>query len=296
MKKYKLIFIVFSIFILTGCNKNNEDLEINNEDININSFSDWIEQNLGTNVEKIYCPEINENSIMSGSGSVFVTDNNIYKYNLEQLFNNEKNCKLIGKNIDDKLVAVFKENAVAEDGSLYNDRWQKIDDENYNGDFVKDTKTEGFKNYFSKFNINKQLLSSSDIFTSNKVLDIPNYDIITYTDNGLYAYKLVWTDSDDIKEYKYKIDIDAIGNEKILKLYGTFLKTDRAFYMINSQKINKEKCEKYVDVECEYTYFLKKDEILTKFYDDILNITYSFIITMDYEIIDITDYVHMKIN
>lgn len=280
---------VFTIcFVLVGCDqpkvKEEKDL----------TFTEWAQKNnkIYNDIKKINCPEIEESSLMSGSSEIFVTDNNIYKYNVDKLFSNDKNCKLIGTVENAKTIAVSKDNAIDEMDTLYNDFWQKVEDSNFDGNYQKDDKHNGWKEYIKRFNVNKQLISASGNYSIGK--DIPDYEIITYTNDGLYLYKIDYINSNNSKgtEYKYKVDIDSLKDEEIVRLYGTIIKTNKAFYKISSDIINKEECNKYADIKCEYEYSLKKDETLTKYYDDILNITNSYFITKNYDLVDITGFYH----
>lgn len=283
--------MIIGLIIICGCSQN----RTKNEEVL--SFSDWaikeLFENDNSKIKKINCIEINENSIMSGSNEIFVTDNNIYKYNTDKEFSNNTNCKLIGSINENKPIAVSQNNAIDEYGVLYNVRWQKINDKNYNGNYVKDTLTDGWREYFKRFKVNTNMISANDFFSGDEKRNIPYYNILTYVENELYAYYIDYGYPNG-KEFKYKINIDEIGNEEILRLYGSFVKTNKSYYMINANIINKDMCEKYVDVDCEYSYLLKKDEILTKYYDEIMNITNDYFITKDYEMISVNDYINNR--
>jgi hypothetical protein len=294
-KKINMLFILMlSIIVLTGCNKNEPKKE---EEENL-TFFEWANKNLetGDKPRKINCPEMNENSFMIGSDKIFVTDNTIYKYNTKQLFSNDKNCKEVGS--IDNPIAVSRDNAINEKGILYNDFWQKVKDANYDGNFEKDNYHDGWKEYLKRFNINKKILSASDIHSYSMDKYIPHYEIITYTNDGLYLYYIDYTNysSNECpkgKEFKYKVNIDSLKDEEIIKVYGSIIKTDKAFYTLSSNVINKEECEKYADVKCEYSYYLIKDDILTKYYDEIMNITNEYFITKNYELISVPGYFYL---
>lgn len=62
--------------------------------------------------------------------------------------------------------------------------------------------------------------------------------------------------------------------EEILSLYNDkYIKTNKAYYYATKYKTNKSECEKYADVECEYSYKIVNDKILTKYYNNIKYIT-----------------------
>lgn len=285
MKKILFILLI-AIIAISGCSKN----EVDNSDL---SFTKWAVNNIkiDNEIKRINCPFINENSIMSGSDKVFITDDNIYKYDVDKLFSNDMNCKLVGKITNP--MAVKSENAIDEDGILYNDFWQKVDNDDYDGDYVKDNYHDGWKKYLSSFDINKKLVSARDIYSSDPERNIPNHEIITYVNNELYLYNIDYMSDSNGKSSSYKVNTDSLGDEEIIKIYGSIVKTNKAFYIVNSNLVNKEECSKYVDIKCIYEYSLKKDEVLTKYYDEILNITNKFFITKDYDLVSIGGYFYI---
>lgn len=285
-KMYLFLIFLFSLLLISGCSPKRKTEKIENRK-KLN-FSEWAIENLKyeNKIKKINCPEITENSFMSGSDSIFITGNNIYRYNVNKLFSNDKNCKLIGKIDKTNPIAVSRENAVDETGTFYNDFWQKQKDENYDGNYQKDTLHYGWKEYMKKFNINKKLISAEDNLYRKS--HVPSYEIITYTNGELFLYNI--EHSYDVEYKTYKVNTDSLNDEKIIKLYGSIIKTNKAFYTLSSNVINKEKCSKYADIKCDYEYNLKKDEILTKYYNEILNITNQYFITTDYKLIDVGDY------
>ena len=287
MKKNLVLLFVLCI-MLCGCNANDKNETNSNDNL---SFAEWSIENSNfgqTEIKKINCPEITKDSKMSGSSEIFVTDNNIYMYNVDKLFSNDKNCKLVGKIDGTNAVAVNRDNAIDENGILYNTFWQKVDDPDYDGDYAKDTLHTGWKDYFKRFDINKSMLSGS---LTN--VGFTDFELITLTDDGLYAYNIDFINYNreypNGKEFSYKINTDSINSEKIVKIYGSIIKTDKAFYIIDSKKINKEECDKYADVKCDYEYYLKKEDTLTKYYDEIMNVTSNYFITYNYELINMAD-------
>lgn len=288
MRKIFLISLLIATmcFVLVGCGKTKIKEEKNL------TFTEWAKKNnkIYNDIRKINCPEINESSIMSGSSEIFITDNSIYKYNVDKLFSNDKNCKLIGTIDGAKPIAVNRDNAIDETGTLYNIFWQLVKDSNYDGNYEKDDLHDGWKEYLKRFNVNKQIISASGNYSSER--DIPDYEIITYTNDGLYLYKIDYINSNNSNgtEFKYKVNTDSLKDEEIIRLYGSIIKTNKAFYTVSSNVINKEECNKYADIKCAYEYDLKKDETLTKYYDEILNITNEYFITKDYELVNVTGY------
>ena len=72
-KKIRVLFVLLvSLIFVSGCSKT-EKIEDNK---NL-TFTEWAEKNIeiDNKIKKINCSEINENSIMSGSSEIFITDN-----------------------------------------------------------------------------------------------------------------------------------------------------------------------------------------------------------------------------
>lgn len=287
MKKKILIFsiIIISILIITGCDNTNENVL----DENI-SFIEWFQQNVKymNNVRRINCPDLTGDSIMYGE--YFVNGGKMYKYNVDKLYSNETNCKLIGTMENDEYgIAINNMGIINNDGILYNDYWANQKCENCGGVFVKDNLHDGWVNYFEAVKINTNIISSNNMSHINQ----PNYDIITYVDGELVAYYRNYMD-DKRKIGEYKIDISSIGEEDIINLYNGIIKTNKSYYYISRKTTNASECNKYVDIECEYKYYLEKDDTLTKYYNEIMNIDYAHIITNNYEVVDMSGYLLSK--
>ena len=273
MKKISLVLLCGIILLgVCGCNSY----------LNDSSLSQYAKQQvLYHDSYKINCPELTENSIISNfNGEFFITNNNVYQLNYEQVYSNEKNCKLIGNIKEETKPIIFDNHTIVDNKkNEYNISWEK----NEKGDYYIEAKTNIYQQYFERFDINLELVSAQKYSNGNFG---ETYDIITYTQNGLFAYYIDRTYNEEKKYYSYKINVDNINNERIIKLYGSTIKTDKAFYEINKRKTNKEQCEKYADVKCEYEYYLKQNKILTKYYNEIMNITGGKIITYGYEVFD----------
>ncbi|MFR5857580.1 MAG: hypothetical protein ACLUFU_07230 [Bacilli bacterium] len=272
MKKISLLLLCGVILLgVCGCNSY----------LNDSSLSQYAKQQVLYNGSyKINCPELTENSIISNfNGEFFITNNNVYQLNYEQVYSNEKNCKLIGNIKEGTKPIIFDNHTIVDNKkNEYYISWEK----NEKGDYYIEAKTNIYQ-HFERFDINLELVSAQKYSNGNFG---ETYDIITYTQNGLFAYYIDRTYNEEEKYYSYKINVDNINNERIIKLYGSTIKTDKAFYEINKRKTNKEQCEKYADVKCEYEYYLKQNKILTKYYNEIMNITDGKIITYDYEAFD----------
>lgn len=275
MKKISLL-LLYGVILLGVCGCNSY--------LNDSSLSQYAKQQVLYNGSyKINCPELTENSIISNfNGEFFITNNNVYQLNYEQVYSNEKNCKLIGNIKEGTKPIIFDNHTIVDNKkNEYYISWEKNEKGDY---YIIEAKTNiYYQQYFERFDINLELVSAQKYSNGNFG---ETYDIITYTQNGLFAYYIDRTYNEEEKYYSYKINVDNINNERIIKLYGSTIKTDKAFYEINKRKTNKEQCEKYADVKCEYEYYLKQNKILTKYYNEIMNITGGKIITYGYEAFD----------
>ena len=55
------------------------------------------------------------------------------------------------------------------------------------------------------------MISSSDIFYIDEDRHIPNYQIITYTNEGLYLYNIDYMSNSDGKSDTYKVNIEYLN-------------------------------------------------------------------------------------
>lgn len=66
------------------------------------------------------------------------------------------------------------------------------------------------------------------------------------------------------------VDTNFSSDEQVISISEYFIRTNKAFYKIKKYKENKEECEKYVDISCEYGFKINKDKTLTNNYNNIL--------------------------
>lgn len=259
--------------LISGCNKNkyveNNQLKENNKTNEGLTFWEEIDVRKGKldlNYDKIICPELTENSIMN-SDYLFVSDNLIYRYNTSKIYNNDKNCIPIGTVSNKNVIFLSLLDGVSESSTnIYSD-------------------SEEWIKFKKNFNINSKLISYRSHFLGDIWQD---YDVISFENGELIAYfnkERIDSKGALMKNHSIRINTDAITNEKIIKLYGSIIKTDKAFYLVKKSKINAEQCDEYTDVECQYEYVLEKEDFLTKYYDEILNFTGRDIITRNYEVV-----------
>lgn len=273
VKKYLILMLLSIALLISGCNKNkyveNNQLKENNKTNEGLTFWEEIDVRKGKldlNYDKIICPELTENSIMN-SDYLFVSDNLIYRYNTSKIYNNDKNCIPIGTVSNKNVIFLSLLDGVSESSTnIYSD-------------------SEEWIKFKKNFNINSKLISYRSHFLGDIWQD---YDVISFENGELIAYfnkERIDSKGALMKNHSIRINTDAITNEKIIKLYGSIIKTDKAFYLVKKSKINAEQCDEYTDVECQYEYVLEKEDFLTKYYDEILNFTGRDIITRNYEVV-----------
>ena len=216
---------------MTACTNDENSLPNNNDVQNKEEGKEHTAQQLNCSALK----DIKTSVFMGYSGYIFETNNgNIYELSTS-LFRNNTNCK-------------------------------KLNDDN-----IKVEKRLSERNFLATNGFIYSISNDGKVSRSYNV-DINDYeDVIMektfYFDN----YRL----KKDGKIYKYVNDnwelYKEIANEKILDFsiinnYNyEYIKTDKAFYSLSL--INKEQCEKYNEIECEYK--LIKNEKLTSAYNDI---------------------------
>ncbi len=164
---------------------------------------------------------------------------------------------------------------------------------------------------FEKFIYNKIISSDKKVYLQNgeNYVDISNeeriqgwvmgfpYDLYDYNENIIilnmdldnsFKYGIV----EDNKVYEYEtgsLSSDYIGKgkelytfsdgETLVGIYGSYIKTNKAYYVYGVT--NKNECEKYADIKCEYG--IVKDKTLSDAYDEIYYMNnYYLIMKSDY--------------
>lgn len=266
----KKIFLIILIMLITGCENNDTTEE--------NLLNDLIKINKKFNLkeESFICNELNENSIIDGN--IFVTGTKIYELNLQKIYSNETNCIEVGELQPGRYAKYINRGTIIDNkGEGY-----RLQDPMRNDDYNYEK-----KEYKYDSNIKSNIV---DLYGSDSIYSDNGYANKYYTaDNVIYdGMKLIGYHSklENTKSYDEIINTDAISNEKIINIYGYIIKTNKNFYIINSRKTNAEECNKYADIKCKYEYYLKRSEILSKYYDLILNINSNEIITKKNTYID----------
>ena len=182
---------------------------------------------------------------------MFVTNNNqIYEYGIDKLYSNDQNCHQLGVNprynyLDNLKLGQIVGLRISE---MIDDKKQQIsympevDSGNVaiTGEFV--TELKGVSEFYLSY--------PHIIERKNNV-----FNVIIY--NGLPITK---------KDMQSEI----VENEIIRYVNGGIIKTDKSYYLIKSTINNKEECEKYDDIKCEYNYNIIRNDLLNSINDKIV--------------------------
>lgn len=206
----------------------------------------------------------NESVILTNGNYLITNNNNLYSVSFDKLFSNDTNYKQI--DIDYKPVGI-----AYIDFDLYS-----IYDSNNNWGVCSE---KGCPNSLDKKQNNTKIkLRNSGLYVDDK--------------NSVYFSKL------DSNDWEFKgnelIENNSIPkDEEIIAIYygnggKLYLKTNKGFYVYEEQKnaINKDECEKYVDITCEYNYVKKitKENVLSTNYENIKFIVNDKIVFNDNKI------------
>ena len=255
-KSVLLITIILSILLITGCN-GTVTREIRQDGFNL------MQDSL---VCKALIPEkeglkANKKILYMNQTMAYSKDGDIYEMSMGQKYANGENCKKV--NTSFKVDAYMDDNIVkGKDNKFYY------------------TISQSNNNNYSEVNINDDSYAKYKILLDNKevkkVITIDESNGIYYVlldDGNVYKYIITRDEYNEPYKLKYKtiiydsndldgkiIDFNFDGGTK----EKTYLKTKNTIYRM--QVTNKNKCTKYADVECKYS--LKKDDILTKYYNN----------------------------
>lgn len=214
---------------------------------------------------KVFHCDVLDNIKMKFNSGFITNDNKFYIVNYDKKFSNDQNCKLTS---DIEIISQYNHQLV---------------DKNYNIYYYDYERNTMVKNEFvlEDFFQNSTFVSSSFYSPSNPIDNNYTYYAILETDGNLYSYatKYEYINGKNeiilMKKDLYK----SFDGEKILEYefsrfdykFLTYIKTDKSYY--TAIKTNKDTCEKYADVKCEYG--LQKNEYLTNNYNDIAFIEFS---------------------
>lgn len=265
MKKGKIIFLLIGVSLLiTGCD-GDITREIRHDDFTLQENSFTCDELIGTKKERNTTPlfYMNENFAITKKGEV-------YNISLTQPYTNKKNCKL--SEFQQEITATFDQNVVkAVDGKIYY------------------TPTNSGSNQFREILVTDNNYSLYTLFLNDpsilRVVTVDSNQGIYYvlkTDGNVYQEKVAknsyqgnYTIVDNIIIYdsnQYGKIIDFNYSES--NRNTIFLKTENTYYRMYIT--NREECNKYADITCVYK--LKKDKVLTKYYDSILYFNGSLLV------------------
>ena len=205
-------------------------------------------------------PNEAKEKILYSNGSYLITvQRNLYELSLSQPYSNEENCKKIS----------FQTNIIAYmDGTILKGEDNKF---YYAPGTTSTTPLTEVTTNDSNYQLYTLLLGPEQV---KKVITVDSNNGIYYVleeDNTVYQYTITRqnytspytieskTPVYDQKDYGKIIDFNYAGEST-----KTYLKTKDEIYRM--QITNEDECKKYADVECNYQ--LKKDETLTKYYND----------------------------
>lgn len=205
-------------------------------------------------------PNEAKEKILYSNGSYLITEQgNLYELSLSQPYSNEENCKKIS----------FQTNIIAYmDGTILKGEDNKF---YYAPGTTSTTPLTEVTTNDSNYQLYTLLLGPEQV---KKVITVDSNNGIYYVleeDNTVYQYTITRqnytspytieskTPVYDQKDYGKIIDFNYAGEST-----KTYLKTKDEIYRM--QITNEDECKKYADVECNYQ--LKKDETLTKYYND----------------------------
>lgn len=254
----KLIVVIGLAFLLIGCGVN----ENTTEKLNDKDFAKALKaKQFGDIEESFICSDAYKEGVKYFYTNFIVLNNGeIYDINRGKLFSNDENCR--------KNESGLRIDRILNDEYLFDVNGEVYHFDRYDDNFVFDKiekendKEIIIKNYEGiLFSINTKdgyyvLRDDGSIY-----LETYEYDYSTKTLKVLNQTKLYDKDefSGDVK------NMFIVNEEKIV------LVTDKAVYKTVAS--NKEDCEKYVDVECNYK--MEKDEFLSNNIDKIIYLDYS---------------------
>lgn len=302
MKKkiFLSLFFIISFLIFTGCNnkKNIVNIDVTSEKLN-----KIAEYKYDTTFKCDGLKKTIKYFNFGYNNYWFVTeDNDVYVYDISQLFSNDTNCK----KLDEKFDNIILKN---HDFDRWNGEKYAGNDVYYNSKFKKvsvdlDTYSIIRKNVsqrtYSELLADLAAIKDSDYKKITKPNSCTAFGI--KNDNKIYMFKI-------ISDVNYRpIDKSIISEEEVVfsvpedeiildfyyssnayanhcyrgPQYGKieedidlkFIITDKAYYR---PMLVDESCNKYIDVECRYEW--RKDEDLSKIKDEILYRDSSTLIT-----------------
>lgn len=267
MKKTITIgILLFSLItLIIGC-KSNEKNNYYKDEKSINDSHEEKKLSDYKQGHKIKCSLLNENIISYLDNFVEYNSKEIYHINFNQLYSNNENC-----------IKVFTANNNII-GTINHGYYSGMADINGHIYGINESNLQIFEDigkHLAYLPKDDELMSSLPGTFIHSVYNKKNKTLIIYEN-----YKVN-------NEKKYIVDISKLKDEEVIMNYGDVIKTNKKYYQIVKNITNKEECNKYADIECEYKYEIINNEIMSNSYNDILSYINGKIIMKDLNVIDI---------
>lgn len=222
---------------------------------------------------KIVCDEIKD-SISYSDGYFITTLGDIYRFNANKLFSNNKNCIKIESGNSD-LSYIFL-------NGIYDKDNQEIYHIYENDIFTLEEYNQLIKNeYLDMYEKMKELEKKNPPF-----MNFSNYDLATlncgddFGETMVIKNNIVYGLDNIFKKENEWLEIGKIPNdEKIIYANNFLIKTNKAYWEFSI--INEEQCNKYVDIKCEKRIVKSS---LSHIYDEIMFATGDMLIDNKYNL------------
>lgn len=208
---------------------------------------------------------LNKIKDISTVGMNFISDDGaLYEFNLDKKYSTTgSHCRKA--NIDVSFEKFINIGIISSDKKVYlqnGDNYVDISNEERIQGWVM-----GFPYGLYDYNENIIILNIGSVDTKYGIVE----------DNKVYEYETGSLSSDYIGKRKELYTFS--DGETLVGIYGSYIKTNKAYYVYGAT--NKNECEKYADIECEYG--IVKDKTLSDAYDEIYYMNnYYLIMKSDY--------------
>lgn len=247
----KIVVILILLLFISGCAGESKELDSYQEEkIKEKSEVEKFISNQGLRRYEFNC-EISTEKIKDFSlgGDMFLTDDGkLYEWSLN-LFSNGTNCKKVETDVRFKR---FINNVIVnEHGEIYT----------YIDRTLKKGKGDGIAYELYESNNDMFLFSQNYSGSIFHGFD-PNHHYAVLKENPDVLINYVYKNSEWVRDDVFGI---VLVNEKITHTYNNYFKTDKSYYY--HSVINREECDKYVDVECEFGIVKMKE--LNKIFEEL---------------------------
>ncbi len=208
---------------------------------------------------------LNKIKDISTVGMNFISDDGaLYEFNLDKKYSTTgSHCRKA--NIDVSFEKFINIGIISSDKKVYlqnGDNYVDISNEERIQGWVM-----GFPYGLYDYNENIIILNIGSVDTKYGIVE----------DNKVYEYETDSLSSDYIGKRKELYTFS--DGETLVGIYGSYIKTNKAYYVYGAT--NKNECAKYADIKCEYG--IVKDKTLSDAYDEIYYMNnYYLIMKSDY--------------